>query len=228
MARGGEYTEESSLPLKVLFQGDSITDGNRGRSEDPNHILGHGFVFSIASRLGANYPERKLEFVNRGVSGDTVVKLAARWNSDALQLKPDLISILIGVNDVLASIGNQSQISAASFTDTYVKILDDTKTALPSTTLVLCEPFALPVGMVAKDADAWNRNLSIVQAATKDLAATFKAVYVPFQDVFIKACKRADASYWIWDGIHPTYAGHGLMADQWLSVVGSYASQLKF
>ncbi len=84
---------------RVLFQGDSITDGNRGRTADPNHILGHGYAFLIAAKYGAMLPERELTFLNRGVSGNTVADLAARWQKDTLDLKPDLLSILVGIND---------------------------------------------------------------------------------------------------------------------------------
>jgi lysophospholipase L1-like esterase len=83
----------------LLFQGDSITDGNRGRNQDPNHILGHGYVFLIGARNGAALPEKNLTFLNRGISGNTVQELARRWRQDTLDLQPDLLSILIGVND---------------------------------------------------------------------------------------------------------------------------------
>src|SRR5476651_1492719 len=85
---------------RILFQGDSITDGNRGRSADPNHILGHGYVFSIASKYGATYPDLDLTFVNRGISGNTVQDLANRWEADTLAIQPDVLSILVGVNDI--------------------------------------------------------------------------------------------------------------------------------
>ena len=85
---------------RILFQGDSITDGNRGRNTDPNHILGHGYQALISSRYGADIPERHLLFMNRGVSGDTVSALARRWQTDTINLKPDILSILIGVNDL--------------------------------------------------------------------------------------------------------------------------------
>src|SRR5271157_4920077 len=88
-----------TLGARILFQGDSITDGNRGRSADPNHILGHGYVFIIAAKFGAAFPEARLEFLNRGVSGNTVLDLERRWQKDAIDLKPDVLSILIGVND---------------------------------------------------------------------------------------------------------------------------------
>jgi rhamnose transport system permease protein len=84
---------------RILFQGDSITDGNRGRGTDPNHILGHSYVFLIGARFGADFPERNFEFINRGVSGNTVLDLEKRWQKETLDLKPDLLSVLIGVND---------------------------------------------------------------------------------------------------------------------------------
>src|SRR3954467_1929859 len=84
---------------RILFQGDSITDGNRGRSADPNHILGHGYVFIIAAKYGAAFAALDLQFLNRGISGNTVRELQKRREKDTLELKPDLLSILIGVND---------------------------------------------------------------------------------------------------------------------------------
>src|SRR5881275_2428544 len=84
---------------RVLFQGDSITDGNRGRTADPNHILGHGYAFIISAKFGAAFAAMNLDFMNRGVSGNTVRELQKRWEKDTLELKPDVLSILIGVND---------------------------------------------------------------------------------------------------------------------------------
>ena len=87
-------TEKSSVRkpekknLRFLFQGDSITDGNRGRSEDPNHILGHGYCFAVSSRIGADFPQHGLQFINRGISGNTVSDLEKRWQTDTLDLKP--------------------------------------------------------------------------------------------------------------------------------------------
>src|SRR3954453_13824130 len=84
---------------RILFQGDSITDGNRGRSADPNHILGHGYAFIIAAKFGAAFAPLNLEFINRGVSGNTVLGLQKRWPADTIALKPDVLSVLIGIND---------------------------------------------------------------------------------------------------------------------------------
>src|SRR5579875_1295459 len=85
---------------RILFQGDSITDMGRGRTEDQNHLLGHGYAFIVSAWERANFPERQLSFLNRGISGNTSADLAVRWKPDALDLAPDVVSILIGVNDV--------------------------------------------------------------------------------------------------------------------------------
>ena len=206
----------------ILFQGDSITDGNRGRSLDPNHILGHGYQFDIASRYGAAYPELELSFLNRGVSGDTVERMAARWQTDTLDLKPDVLSVLIGVNDILAARSRNVPLDADRLFKSYDDLLTKTKTALPDVKLVLCEPFVLTVGMVKRDPAAWHTAVSKLDEIVARLAAKHHAPAVQFQKVFDDATKRAPAEHWIWDGIHPTYAGHGLMAVAWIAAYNDF------
>jgi lysophospholipase L1-like esterase len=109
---------------RILFQGDSITDMARGRGTDPNHILGHSYVFLLAAKYGAAFPELELDFVNRGIGGNTVLDLEKRWQKDTLHLKPDLLSILIGVND------NKS-VSIEQYEKTYDKLIADAKAANP-------------------------------------------------------------------------------------------------
>src|SRR5690348_11537806 len=88
----------------VLFQGDSITDGGRQRTgSDFNHIMGQDYAYMIAGDLGLRFPERNLVFLNRGISGDRVADLIARWQTDAIALHPNLISILVGINDTEAT-----------------------------------------------------------------------------------------------------------------------------
>lgn len=193
----------------VLFQGDSITDGNRGRTADPNHILGHGYAFIVAARQGAAFPERKLNFVNRGISGNTVLDLENRWKADTIDIKPDVLSILIGVNDLWRGV------SVDQYEKTYDKILTEAKAANPRLKLVLGEPFVLPAG---KHED----NLKKLQAVVAKLAKKHGAAVVHFQRVFDEAAKRAPADYWVWDTVHPTYRGHQLMADEWERVVRDF------
>lgn len=206
--------------LTILFQGDSITDGNRGRNEDLNHIMGHGYAFSIASRLGAEYPQKKLKFYNRGVSGNKIIDLAARWQTDTLDIKPNVLSILIGVNDASSVVLNWLPVvTIDKYEEVYTSLLKQTKDQLPDIVLVLCEPFILPVGAVNEHWSAYQNDISKRQEVVKKLAKKFGAIHIAFQEVFDDACKKAPADYWIWDGIHPTVAGHELLAKEWIKKV---------
>jgi lysophospholipase L1-like esterase len=206
--------------LTILFQGDSITDGNRTRNNDWNHVLGHGYQFIIASKLWYENPKTNLMFYNRGISGNKITDLENRWQNDAIDLKPDLLSILIGVNDTASVVNNQNPQSIETFEKSYRNILEKTKTDLPNVQLVLCEPFILKLGHVEKNTEIWETEIKKRQEITKNLATEFNAIFVPFQQLFIDACKKAETKFWIWDGIHPMPAGHELMARQWLKIIG--------
>jgi lysophospholipase L1-like esterase len=199
---------------RILFQGDSITDGNRGRDSDPNHILGHGYCFIVAAEYGARYPERHLVFMNRGISGHRVTDLEARWRTDTIELNPDLLSILIGVND-------SGTVPLDEYERTYDKLLDEARSANPGLELVLCEPFYLPADGHKKE-DARDQDVKARQAIVAKLSKKHHAACVKFQRVFDDACERAPAGYWIWDAVHPTYSGHKLMADEWIRTVKKF------
>lgn len=204
----------------ILFQGDSITDGNRGRNMDPNHIMGHGYAFSIASRIGADYPEKRYQFYNRGISGNKIIDLKKRWQNDTLDLKPDVLSILVGVNDSSSVVLKwEPVISVENYADTYKNLLDQTLGKFPDIIIVLCEPFIQPVGRVKENWEAYHSDMIKRQAVVRKLADQYKAVFVGFQEVFDKASKKTPADYWIWDGVHPTVAGHELMAREWIAQV---------
>jgi lysophospholipase L1-like esterase len=186
---------------RILFQGDSITDGNRGRSADPNHVMGHGYAFIIAAKYGCMLAERDLTFLNRGVSSNTVAHLQARWEKETIDLNPDVLSILVGINDRHGTPEN--------YEASYDKLLADTVAALPDVRLVICEPFQLPCSDKVKE----------FQAIAARLAAKYHAPLVRFQRVFDEANERVGGKYWIWDTVHPTYSGHQLMADEWIRTV---------
>lgn len=201
----------------ILFQGDSITDGNRGRNEDPNHIMGHGYAFSIASRIGADFPEKNYRFYNRGISGHKITDLADRWQKDTLDLKPDVLSILVGVNDAASVVFNRPPVvSVEKFEETYDALLEQTRSQFPEILFVLCEPFILKVGRVAENWEVYYADIDKRREVVKKLAVKYNTVFVPSQEVFNKACEKVPAEYWMWDGVHPTVAGHELLAREWL------------
>lgn len=222
--RPARLSDKDPMPVftpnaRILLTGDSITDGNRGRNADLNHILGHGYQALIASRFGADLPERHLVFMNRGISGNRVSSLLQRWQTDIIDLTPDLISILIGVNDLGA------RVSVEQYEQQYSELLAKTVEALPHVKFVLGEPFGLPVGGKKDHWEEYREDLAEFQAVVARLGAAYHAPVVPYQKMFEDAVKRAPADTWIWDGVHPTYAGHQLMADEWVRTVKAYWPQ---
>jgi lysophospholipase L1-like esterase len=208
-----------------LFQGDSITDGNRTRDNDWNHVMGHGYQYIIASKLWYELPEKGFHFFNRGVSGNKVTDLTERWQKDTLELKPDVLSILIGINDISAFVYSNREFTAEKYETGFRSLLKQTKEQLPGVKFILCEPFILPVGKVKDKWDDYFSELKKRHASVLKLSQEFNAVFVPFQSAFDKALSKAPAEYWIWDGIHPMPAGHELMAEKWLHEV---STKLKF
>ena len=199
----------------VLFQGDSITDGGRGRNADPNHILGQDYAYLIAAKFGAASPQLHVTFLNRGISGNKVSDLQKRWQTDTLDLKPTVLSILVGINDL------NHAVSAEDFEAQYDALLQQTVKALPNVRLVLCAPFAFPIGRMKEDWGMLEPELQKRQKIVAKLAEKYHATLVELQPVLDEALKQAPAEYWIWDGIHPTYAGHQLLAEAWVRVVAA-------
>ena len=216
-------TAKKEVMMKILFQGDSITDGNRYKSKaaewDKNHQIGHSYAYIVTGLLGMQYPERNFSFINRGISGNTVENLASRWQADALDLNPDVLSVLIGVNDCLhASALTVKDLSACEYEQTYREILTASRKQNPALKIILLEPFAYPEYQKNAGASPALRKaiLHSEQKAVRRLAEEFHAVFVPLQKVFDEAATRREPSYWIWDGTHPTEAGHALMAREFL------------
>lgn len=208
--------EENSV---ILFQGDSITDAQRNRDIAlPNHnqALGNGYAYQIAATLLRQHPERNLQFYNRGISGNRIVDLYARWRIDAINLQPTIISILIGVNDTWHHFGANNGVEVERYAQVYRMLLEYTRQQLPDTQLILCEPFVLPCGVVQP---AWQDEMAQRREIVKELANDFDALFVPFQSHFDQVTNTPSPEYWLADGVHPTPAGHRLMADAWLEAV---------
>ena len=204
----------------VVLIGDSITDGGRARKgRDYNHTMGQGYAFILAAMLGDQLAERDLTFINRGISGDTIPDLQARWKADVLDLKPDFLSILIGVNDTFTPKGTGETVE--QYEQGYDKLLGDTLAALPGVKIVRGQPFLLPVGKF-KDGYATSfAKLKERQAVVDRLAAKNRLPVIRYQEAFDAACRRVPDDHWLWVGIQPQYAGPGLMAREWLTTVSA-------
>ncbi len=204
----------------VLFQGDSITDTRRSRqtADEPNlkSTLGNGYAWMAALQILTDRPDDNLKIYNRGISGNKVHQLIARWDVDCLQLKPDVLSILIGVNDIWHKLDGKYDGTLETYENDYRKLLTQTKAALPNVKLVICEPFVLRCGAVK---DNWFPEFDGFRAIAKKISEEFKTVFVPFQSAFDIAVKYAPPEAWAADGVHPTADGAALMAHEWLKVV---------
>lgn len=223
------YFKPEKKNLRFLFQGDSITDGSRGRNEDPNHILGHGYCFAVSSRIGADFPEYGFQFINWGISGNTVSELEKRWQPDTLELKPDVLSVLIGINDVNALIDREEDaLDLNAFKTVYRKLLTSCLEKNPELLIVLGAPFFFASGWRKNQFEMWHPLTLECAEIVKQITDDFNAVFVDFPTVFEEAQQRAPIDYWVWDGIHPTAFGHELMAREWIKQVSSHLAFLKF
>jgi lysophospholipase L1-like esterase len=206
----------------VLFQGDSITDAGRDRENaDPSaiHALGCGYASHTAAKLMHRHTDLRLNVYNRGVSADKVFQLADRWEDDCLAIKPDVLSILIGVNDHNHIFSNGTGVTVADYERDYDSLLERTRAALPDVILIIGEPFLL----IAGEFDETRvQGIAPYREVARKTAEKFGAVWVPYQQAFNDALAIAPADYWAPDGVHPTPAGHMLMAKAWLSAVNDY------
>jgi len=215
----------------VLFQGDSVTDGGRernptkynssnaDRSAEYNdcNVFGSGYAMLAGTRLLFNHPKKQFKIFNRGISGNKVHQLAERWKEDCLDLKPSVLSILIGVNDYWHTLSHGYKGTAETYRTDLTALIERTRQALPDVQLIIGEPFAL------KDVQAvtneWYPAFDEYRAIARSIANDQKAVFVPYQKVFDEALSAAPASYWSFDGVHPSIPGNMLMANAWMKAV---------
>jgi lysophospholipase L1-like esterase len=203
----------------ILFQGDSITDFGRTRgSSAPNDqpALGNGYAWLAAAQLLVEHPGAGYKIFNRGVSGNKVYQLAERWQADCLDLKPDVLSILIGVNDIWHTLTGNYNGTVQKYEGDYRALLQRTRQALPRVKLVICEPFVLRTGAVT---DKWFPEFDRYRAVARQVAKDFHATFIPYQTMFNEALQYAPPNRWLGDGVHPTSDGASLMAYQWLRTV---------
>lgn len=199
----------------VLFQGDSITDC--GRNRETGADLGKGYALMTAGLFQSKYPEKQVKFINRGISGNRVKDLQNRWQQDCIDLKPTWVSIYIGINDTWRRYDRNDPTSTESYAAGYRDLIVQTKEKLDAK-LILIEPFVLPV---PEDRKNWREDLDPKINVVRELAREFNALYVPLDGLFAQASTQASPAYWAPDGVHPSPAGHALIANAWLNVVNA-------
>lgn len=225
--QGNELRAQSKKPsLKkgdvIVFQGDSITDAGRDkkRQDMPNDTaaFGRGYPSLLGKQLLADYPDLDLKIYNRGISGHKVPQLDARWQKDTIDLKPAVLSILIGVNDMWHKMNGRYDGTVKDYGEQFAALLKRTQKELPNVRIVVCEPFALRCGAIN---DTWFPEFDQRRALAKKVAEDAGVEFVPFQSMFDKAIAAGtEPAHWARDGVHPTPEGHALMAKTWREVTG--------
>lgn len=208
----------------VLFQGDSITDCGR------NDGLGNGYAMMLAAQLGFESPG-EYAFYNRGISGNRSVDMYARIKADVINLRPNYMSILIGVNDVWHEFSRQNGVDAEKFEKIYCLFIEEIKEALPDIQILLLEPFCLRGSATDNTDDCpekWERFSAEVKKRaekTKKVAQKYNLPFVPLQKQFEEVAQETGSSYWLWDGVHPTAMGHELIKRHWLKAFSDMIRQ---
>lgn len=203
---------------KIVFFGDSITDC--GRIRDNLYDAGKGYAALVKSELTYKYP-MQYEFINKGISGNRVVDLYARKKIDLINLEPDYISILIGVNDIWHEVDFKNGVDEKRFEDVYTMLIEDIKAALPETKIFIMEPFCLKGSATGREDDenrwkTFKNETSIRAGISKHIAEKFGLEYIKLQNVLEEAAAMTSNAYVLGDGVHPTAYGHAILAKQWI------------
>jgi len=199
--------------MKILFQGDSITDAGRDRDNDVN--VGSGYPLLVKASLGFETPG-KYEFVNRGISGNRVVDVYARIKNDIINLKPDVMSILIGVNDIWHEFLSENGVDADKYYKIYDMLIEEVKIALPDIKIMIMEPFVLKACATEEKWDSFNLEIKKRAEMAKKISQKYNLPYIQLQDGFDELSKNIEESYWLSDGVHPTSMGHEYIKREWL------------
>ncbi len=231
----------------VMFSGDSITEGARVRKMDCNHVLGHGFQYTVAGELALEYAAEAPKFANKAYSGATMYQLFEKWNEDIIANKPTVINILAGVNDANCGFhqGKTPEEAAERYYNALKGAIELSKKELPEVRIIVCEPFYFPLdktdlsmkftphyeceehfnrpdtGETEEQMAYMTEAVSLIGKKARLAAEETGCYFVEFCECFEKAIENSRREYFTWDGTHPTVAGHALMARQWLKATAN-------
>jgi len=208
------------MAKRILFQGDSITDGRRKRELFSS--VGASYAGMVTGQLGYEHPG-EYEFINRGISGNRSIDIYARIKSDIIELKPDYMSILCGTNDVWHDLGGRHDgISAQKYEMILDLIISEVKEALPNIKIMVMGSFIVEgtaTQATEEEPDRWDilrTEIPLRAAAAERVAKKHGLPFIPLQEKFDEACKLAPPSYWVRDGFHPTAKGHWIIKEEWI------------
>ncbi len=196
-----------------LFQGDSITDAGRNDENEDNFGLGCGYALLLASDFSRNHKD-KFTFINRGNSGDRITDVYARIKEDIINLKPDYMSILIGVNDVSHELTQNCGVSPEKFEKIYSMLIEEVQESLPDIKIIILEPFILKGIHTTQRWDDFRSGVCAMAQASKRVSKKYGLRFVELQKIFDEASADGNHRYWSVDGIHPTAAGHQIIKEE--------------
>ena len=206
--------------MKILFQGDSITDAARDKRN--YHHMGNGYPKFASALIAAAHPDADFEFINFGISGNRTCQVFDRLHCDGIAFSPDIFSILIGINDVWHEYTRQNGVDADKFEMVYGLLIEELKKALPDLKIMIMEPFVLPGSATNTDEEhpgRWEHFASecvLRRQAAKRIAEKYALPFIPLQDLLDRVSADTPEGYWLADGVHPTPAGHELIKREWL------------
>lgn len=201
---------------KILFIGDSITDAGRNKTNGSVVSMGQGYALMVSSELAYQNPG-KYEFVNTGISGNRIVDVYSRIKVDCWNHNPDVLSILIGVNDVWHEFGSQNGVDAERFEKMYRILIEDTKKAVNGIKIVILEPFVLCGEGTEEHYDEFRKEVEKRAEIARKIAEEYNLTFIPLQAAFDEAAQNSSPELWLRDGVHPTPAGHRLITEKWLN-----------
>ena len=204
--------------MRILFQGDSITDA--GRVKENPADLGRGYPSLVAASLGLDAPGEHT-YLNRGISGNRIVDVYARIRADIINLRPDVLSILIGVNDVWHEFRESPNgVPSEKFFKIYSMLIEEIKAALPEIKIMILEPFFLP-GSATTDTEerAAGFAAEVPKRAemAKKVAEKYGLPFIPLQKEYSRLAALTEPAEWLRDGVHPTPMGHEVIKRAWSS-----------